>query len=242
MKKQRNTFLEEMVGIGYFKSVPLSLLKDVRAKMFYSFYFLSYFIKYLFLKRNWCFSYFSFTRIHCNLNGFLNARKIDKNLFLNNFSIYTRNKLHHGKCFVRLFIHSLSRIRKFTRSLRSLVRFLILLNSWIKIVRAHFPWGNLYRHSTFSLFALFFTLRSTDINRQDNSGKTPLHTAILSNQFSIVNKLVASGADVTITDDAGDSVMHTAIRVGSETLVQVGRPSNRTLDPMLQSWSRKYRA
>ena len=98
-------------------------------------------------------------------------------------------------------------------------------------------------HSTFSLFALFFTLRSTDINRQDNSGKTPLHTAILSNQFSIVTKLLASGADVTITDDAGDSVMHTAIRVGSETLVQVGRPSNRTLDPaMLQSWSRKYRA
>ena len=26
----------------------------------------------------------------------------------------------------------------------SLVRFLTLLNSWIKIVRAHFPWSNLY--------------------------------------------------------------------------------------------------
>ena len=26
----------------------------------------------------------------------------------------------------------------------SLVRFLILLNSWIKIVHAHFPWSNLY--------------------------------------------------------------------------------------------------
>jgi len=35
----------------------------------------------------------------------------------------------------------------FTRwvvSENSLVRFLILLNSWIKIVRAHFPWSNLY--------------------------------------------------------------------------------------------------
>ena len=42
------------------------------------------------------------------------------------------------------FIHSLRSIRKLTRSLRSLVRFLILLNSWIKIVRAHFPWSNLY--------------------------------------------------------------------------------------------------
>ena len=43
-----------------------------------------------------------------------------------------------------IFIHSLIRIRKLTRSLRSLVRFLILHNSWIKIVRAHFPWSNLY--------------------------------------------------------------------------------------------------
>ena len=34
--------------------------------------------------------------------------------------------------------------QKLTRSLRSLIRFLILLNSWIKIVRAHFPWSNLY--------------------------------------------------------------------------------------------------
>ena len=42
------------------------------------------------------------------------------------------------------FIHSLRSIRKLTRSLRSLVRFLILLNSWIKIVHAHFPWSNLY--------------------------------------------------------------------------------------------------
>ena len=69
-------------------------------------------------------------------------------------------------------------------------------------------------------------MRSTDINRQDSSGKTPLHTAILSSQYNIVNKLLESGADVTITDDAGDSVIHTAIRVGSERLVQVGRPSN----------------
>ena len=41
--------------------------------------------------------------------------------------------------------HSLiDTIRKLTRSLRSLVRFLILHNLWIKIIRAHFPWSNLY--------------------------------------------------------------------------------------------------
>ena len=81
-------------------------------------------------------------------------------------------------------------------------------------------------------------LRSKDINRQDNSGKTPLHTAILSNQLSIVNKLLERGADVTITDDAGDSVLHTAIRVGSEKLVQVGTLSNSSLDPRIQSCCR----
>lgn len=66
-----------------------------------------------------------------------------------------------------------------------------------------------------------FHMRLKDINRQDKSGKTPLHTAILSNQFRIVSKLLESGADVTISDDAGDTVLHTAIRVGSERLVLV---------------------
>ena len=47
-----------------------------------------------------------------------------------------------------IFIHSLKRIRKLTRSLRSLVRFPILLNSWIKIVRTHFPWSNFYISSS----------------------------------------------------------------------------------------------
>ena len=75
----------------------------------------------------------------------------------------------------------------------------------------------------------FFHMRCTDINRQDKSGKTPLHTAILSSQYSIVDKLLESGADVTITDDAGDYVIHTAIRVGSERLVQVGGSSNSIL-------------
>ena len=43
-----------------------------------------------------------------------------------------------------IFIQALFPIRQLTRSVRSLVRFLILLNSWIRIVRAHFPWNYLY--------------------------------------------------------------------------------------------------
>ena len=71
------------------------------------------------------------------------------------------------------------------------------------------------------LLVTFFDILYLDINRQDKAGKTPLHTAILCKQFSIVNKLLESGADVTISDDAGDTVLHTAIRVGSERLVLV---------------------
>ena len=61
--------------------------------------------------------------------------------------LYTHiiNKLLHGRFVCTIFIiHSLWRIAKLTRSLRSLVRLTILHNSWIKIVRTHQPWCNLY--------------------------------------------------------------------------------------------------
>ena len=55
---------------------------------------------------------FQFYTHALQLNGFpKQARKID-----NNLSIYKINKLHHGTCFVRFFFHSLSCIRKLTRS------------------------------------------------------------------------------------------------------------------------------
>lgn len=66
--------------------------------------------------------------------------------------------------------------------------------------------------------------KGNDTNKQDNSGKTPLHTAILSKQYRIVDKLIACDADVTIADDAGDTPLHTAIHVGSERLVLVSTP------------------
>ena len=64
------------------------------------------------------------------------------------------------------------------------------------------------------------------INNGDKSGKTPLHTAILSKQFKIVDRLLECGADVTRKDDAGDTALHTAIRVGSERLVLVSINNN----------------
>lgn len=98
-------------------------------------------------------------------------------------------------------------------------------------------WTNIHQNSLFhwikvknnlaefksQLMFLFF-LYPKEINRQDKSGKTPLHTAILSKQFHIVDKLLESGADVTINDDAGDTPLHTAIHVGSDKLVLVSTP------------------
>lgn len=69
--------------------------------------------------------------------------------------------------------------------------------------------------TTLDLFSL------TGVNNKDRSGKTPLHTAILSKQFKVVDMLLQYGADVTVTDDAGDTPLHTAIYVGSERLVMV---------------------
>ena len=45
------------------------------------------------------------------------------------------------KVLCTVFTHSLFCIRNLTRSLRSLVRFLIRHNSCVNTVRAHFPWS-----------------------------------------------------------------------------------------------------
>ena len=68
------------------------------------------------------------------------------------------------KMLCTIFIQSLFRIRQLTRSLRSLVRFLILLNSWIRIVRAHFPWNYLYNMVLPSAHAQTENLITTNIS------------------------------------------------------------------------------
>ena len=73
----------------------------------------------------------------------------------------------------------------------------------------------------FTFWRCLDTFQLTGVNTRDKSGKTPLHTAILSKQHTIVDMLLNHGADVTVTDDAGDTPLHTAIYVGSERLVLV---------------------
>ena len=85
--------------------------------------------------------------------------------------LYTHiiNNLLHGWFVCTIFItHSLWRIVKLTRSLRSLARLTILHNSWIKIVRTHQPWSNLYilysKHCNEWPISDYFYIRKTAAN------------------------------------------------------------------------------
>ena len=89
----------------------------------------------------------------------------------------------HGFIFTIFIIHSLWRIAKLTRSLRSLVRLTILRNSWIKIVRTHQQWSNLYfPHEIFSLIHVITNLTSTHFHllfpifrvSEDTSSSSPI--------------------------------------------------------------------
>ena len=57
-----------------------------------------------------------------------------------NLSLYQIKTSYHGKCLNDFY--SCDALKKLTRSF-----FLMHRNSWIKIIRAHFPWNNLYFHN-----------------------------------------------------------------------------------------------
>lgn len=113
----------------------------------------------------------------------------------------------------------------------SLFAFILLRPFWLvwRTDQVVYCWSSLDELFSFwiikpSIEYLIFFLSA--INNGDKSGKTPLHTAILSKQFKIVDRLLECGADVTRKDDAGDTALHTAIRVGSERLVLVSINNN----------------
>ena len=62
------------------------------------------------------------------------------NLIVKNLSLYQIKTSYHGKCLNDFY--SCDALKKLTRSF-----FLMHRNSWIKIIRAHFPWNNLYFHN-----------------------------------------------------------------------------------------------
>ena len=71
----------------------------------------------------------------------------------------------------------------------------------------------------------FTTLSSPGVNSPDSFGKTPLHNAILGKHVRIVKLLLESGANVKCLDETGDTPLHAAVRVDSETIVMVRLPS-----------------
>ena len=98
-------------------------------------------------------------------------------------------------------------------------------HSFFCLVRALKPFKDTYHLYAAFYGSLFSNIKGSaylpDVNTKDKSGKTPLHTAVLSTQQRIVERLLECSADVTKTDDAGHTALHTAIRVGSESLVLV---------------------
>lgn len=51
--------------------------------------------------------------------------------------------------------------------------------------------------------------------------QTPLHLAVLTRQADVVDALLRAGADVTLLDRAGDSVLHLAAKAGLDQVLSV---------------------
>jgi ankyrin repeat protein len=52
----------------------------------------------------------------------------------------------------------------------------------------------------------------TDVNAQDEKGRTPLHYTATNGEAGLAEMLIAGGADVNIQDDEGNTPLHWAIR------------------------------
>ncbi len=79
-----------------------------------------------------------------------------------------------------------------------------------------------YRHDGKHLvrYLVEVGLEKTDINIEDNNGKTPLHTAIDAGQFAMTKYLIeVSGANLRAKDDNGNRPLHSAVDSGNTEIV-----------------------
>lgn len=76
--------------------------------------------------------------------------------------------------------------------------------------------------ATEDLVAAFANCRgaATSIDLQDDSGKTPLHWAILKQQTRSVDSLLQQGASINLYDKESKSALHFAAEIGNRKLVQ----------------------
>ena len=54
--------------------------------------------------------------------------------------------------------------------------------------------------------------KATDVNAQDENGRTPLHYTATNGESGLAEMLIAAGADVNIRDDDGNTPLHLAAR------------------------------
>ncbi|XP_048239007.1 uncharacterized protein LOC124117623 [Haliotis rufescens] len=65
-----------------------------------------------------------------------------------------------------------------------------------------------------------YLLPKTDINKRGNMGRTPVMTAAWRGKKGVFDFLVSKGADITLTDDDNDNILHLACRGGKKPLVE----------------------
>ncbi|XP_048251786.1 uncharacterized protein LOC124123099 [Haliotis rufescens] len=65
-----------------------------------------------------------------------------------------------------------------------------------------------------------YLLQKTDINIRGNIGRTPLMNAAYGGKKDVFDFLVSKGADITLTDDDNDNILHLACRGGNKPLVE----------------------
>ena len=73
------------------------------------------------------------------------------------------------------------------------------------------------------LFRKNYIALLTGLGDTDEFGRTPLHNAILGKQSRMVEVLLSRGANVQVQDERRDTPLHTAVRVGDEAILQVGK-------------------
>lgn len=64
-------------------------------------------------------------------------------------------------------------------------------------------------------------LREDLVNMRNDLYQTPLHLAVLTRQADVVDALLRAGADVSLLDRAGDSVLHLAAKAGLDQVLSV---------------------
>ena len=65
--------------------------------------------------------------------------------------------------------------------------------------------------------------RSVDLEQRDRSKRTPLLAAAAANNFKVTEKLLSVGANVTVTDEWDQNIIHLTATYGAVDVLKVSR-------------------